>query len=354
MDAHPDQMIDHLRTGVMLLSGDLTVDFINPATEQILGRSLEQTIGLPVQQLLAGNGKMLATLSRAAHEAQGFTARQISVLRADMSEELVDCSATPLAQGLLLELQSLDTQMRMLRDDQSARQQETTRELTKGLAHEVKNPLGGIRGATQLLAMELDDPKLREYTDVILSEVDRLRDLVDRMLGPRVAPQFATTNVHEVLERALNLCAAEFGTDIEYVRDYDPSLPPLEADRDRLFQACFNVIRNAAQALEKTEQPKLSVCTRIARQLTISGNRFRSTLKIDIEDNGPGIDDALKDRLFYPMISGRADGTGLGLAMAQTIIGEHHGALEFVSRPGRTVFTLFLPLTQPQHSPETA
>jgi two-component system nitrogen regulation sensor histidine kinase GlnL len=344
------QIVDAQRTGLILLDRSLAVVFANPAAQQILGRSAEQIMALPTADLFATNGAMLATLARALEENQGFTARQINVNRADLSQQMVDCSAIPTSDGLLLELHAIDAQLWLHREDQAARQQQATRELTKGLAHEVKNPLGGIRGATQLLARELDRPELREYTDVILSEVDRLRDLVDRMLGPRAAPEFASTNVHEVLERVISLCSAEFGEPLRFERDYDPSLPALEADRDRLFQACFNIARNAAEALRGAPQPQIWIRTRIARQLTVGRQRHKSVLKIDIEDNGPGIAEELKDRVFFPMISGRAEGTGLGLAMVQTIIGEHHGAIEFDSSPGRTVFTMYLPLTQPATS----
>ena len=340
-------IIDQQRTGLLLLDANLSASFLNPAAEHLLGRSAEQAATLPITELFTGNGTMLATLRRALEEGQGFTARQVSVLRPDQTEQLVDCSATPIKNGLLLELQAVDTQLRMHRENELSRQHLTTRALTKGLAHEVKNPLGGIRGATQLLAKELGASELTEYTDVILSEVDRLRDLVDRMLGPRAAPQFAATNVHEVLERVVNLCAAEFGDSLELERDYDPSLPVLEADRDRLFQACFNIARNAAEAMRQTEHPRITVRTRISRQVTLGQIRHRAVLRIDIEDNGPGVSEELKERVFFPMISGRADGTGLGLAMAQTIITEHHGTIEFESEPGCTIFSIYLPLAQP-------
>ena len=350
-------IVDQQRTGLLLLEANLSASFMNPAAEHVLGRSAEQAATLPITDLFTGNGTMLATLKRALDEGQGFTARQVTVIRPDQTEQLVDCSATPTQDGLLLELQAVDTQLRMHRENELSRQHLTTRALTKGLAHEVKNPLGGIRGATQLLAKELlaremGASELTEYTDVILGEVDRLRDLVDRMLGPRAAPRFAATNVHEVLERVVNLCAAEFGDGLVLERDYDPSLPVLEADRDRLFQACFNIARNAAEAMRETDKPHITVRTRIARQVTLGQTRHRAVLRIDIEDNGPGVSEELKERVFFPMISGRAEGTGLGLAMAQTIVTEHHGTIEFESEPGCTIFSVYLPLAQPAANPQ--
>lgn len=346
---HALQIIDHQRTGVVLLDGELRVRYLNPAAESLLGRSIDQVHGLPAGELLDVDATMHANLERTIRSGETMTVRKLELTGADRSRLVADVSLTPLIDdnGLLLELQPVDTQIRLSRDEGLASQQQASLQLIRGLAHEVKNPLGGIRGAAQLLERELPDASLREYTGIILGEVDRLRDLVDRMMRLRSLPRFDTCNVHEVLERVLVLTGAEYGDVVELVRDYDPSLPDLIADRDQLMQACLNVVRNACQALSDSTNGKILVRTRIARQITIGRHRHRSAIRIDIEDNGPGVDPALAERIFLPMISGRPEGSGLGLALTQTIITDHSGSIECTSQPGRTVFTLTLPLTQP-------
>ncbi len=344
-------IVDNQRTGIVVVDELLNVAYLNPAAENLLTRSREQTIGLPVGELLQADDNIVQTLNRALIDFQSVTVRKLQITLADRSRLVMDVSATPLPErsALLLELQPLDAQLRFSRDDQLASQQETSLQLIRGLAHEVKNPLGGIRGAAQLLERELPSEQLREYTAIILGEVDRLRSLVDRMMRLRSTPRFQECNVHEVLERVLALAGAEF-TRITMVRDYDPSLPLLIADRDQLLQAFLNVVRNACQALPGTVHPTVSIRTRIARQVTVGRYRHRSAIRIDIEDNGPGVNPELADRIFFPMISGRPEGTGLGLALTQTIITDHSGIIECTSRPGQTLFTIQLPTSQPQAS----
>ena len=344
-------IVDNQRTGIMIVDGQLLVSYLNPAAENLLTRSREQTIGMPIGDVLQADDNIIHTLARALIDTQSVTVRKLHITLADRSRLVMDVSATPLPEkhALLLELQPLDIQLRFSRDDQLANQQETSLQLIRGLAHEVKNPLGGIRGAAQLLERELPAAHLREYTAIILGEVDRLRDLVDRMMRLRSTPRFSECNVHEVLERVIALTSAEF-KGIELIRDYDPSLPSLVADRDQLLQACLNVVRNACQALHATSQPTITVRTRIARQVTAGRHRHRSAIRIDIQDNGPGVDPELAERIFFPMISGRPDGTGLGLALTQTIVTEHSGIIECTSMPGLTLFTMLLPITQPKGS----
>ncbi len=333
----------------------MRVRYLNPAAESLLGRSVEQTIGEHALEILGIDDASMATLARALQSTEGLTIRKLEMSGPDRIPFLADVSVLPFSDqtGILLELHPIDTQMRFSRDDQLATQQQASIQLVRGLAHEVKNPLGGIRGAAQLLERELLERELhnrglREYTDIILAEVDRLRDLVDRMMRLRSTPRFAGCNIHEALEHVLTLTGAEYGGEVKLVRDYDPSLPDLMADRDQLIQACLNVVRNAYQALQATELATITVRTRIARQATIGRHRHRSALRIDIEDNGPGIDPALAERIFFPMISGRPEGSGLGLALTQTILTDHHGMIECTSRPGHTTFTMTLPVAQPQ------
>eukprot|EP01132_Coremiostelium_polycephalum_P023306 gene23306-27725_t len=221
--------------------------------------------------------------------------------------------------------------------------------LVRGLAHEIKNPLGGIRGAAQLLARELPDENLKDYTNVIIEEADRLRNLVDRMLGSNKLPSLAMTNVHEVLERVCQLVEAESQGCITLVRDYDPSIPDVLIDREQMIQAVLNIVRNAMQAISSQNELRLgriSLRTRALRQFTIGHVRHRLVTKVEIIDNGPGIPAELQETIFFPMVSGRPDGTGLGLAITQNIISQHQGLIECESHPGHTTFSIFLPLEQ--------
>jgi two-component system nitrogen regulation sensor histidine kinase GlnL len=247
---------------------------------------------------------------------------------------------------LLLEFRHIDQELRIAREERLLEQQQANRELIRSLAHEIKNPLGGIRGAAQLLERELERPALAEYTQVIITEADRLRSLVNRLLGPHRAPAFRRLNVHEVLVRTKGVVQAEFPS-IPIVCDFDSSLPELDADYEQLMQAVLNVVRNAAQALagSTTGAPAIRVVTRVARGVTLARRRHRLAVAIAVEDNGPGVPDAIRDRIFFPLVSGREGGSGLGLTIAQTLIAQHGGTIECASVPGRTAFTILLPLS---------
>jgi two-component system nitrogen regulation sensor histidine kinase GlnL len=241
--------------------------------------------------------------------------------------------------ALLAELRPIEQQLRIEREARIESEQQSNRELVRNLAHEIKNPLGGLRGSAQLLERELERPELREYTQVIIKEADRLQALMDRMLTPHRAPQLEPLGVHEVLERVRSLVRAEFG--VEIVRDYDPSLPEIAGDREQLIQAVLNIARNAAQAGAK----KVTFRTRALRNITILKQRHRLALELQVIDDGPGVPEEIQDRIFNPLVSGREGGTGLGLSLAQTFVQYHQGVIEFESRPGRTIFRILLPLT---------
>jgi two-component system nitrogen regulation sensor histidine kinase GlnL len=255
----------------------------------------------------------------------------------------IDAPGTP----LLAELRPIEQQLRQAREERLIGEQQASRELIRNLAHEIKNPLGGLRGSAQLLERELDlsalgrarVEELCEYTQVIIKEADRLQALMDRMLTPHRAPRIEPVSVHEVLEHVRSLMKAEFGTEIE--RDYDPSLPELLGDREQLIQAVLNIARNAAQASSKN----VLFRTRAVRQVTILRQRHKLALDLQVVDDGPGVPDELRERIFSPLVSGREGGTGLGLSLAQTFVQYHHGVIEFESRPGRTTFRILLPLT---------
>jgi two-component system nitrogen regulation sensor histidine kinase GlnL len=222
-------------------------------------------------------------------------------------------------------------------------QTQANRLLLRNLAHEIKNPLGGIRGAAQLLEQELEKPGLREYTQVIIQEADRLRGLMEKLLTPQTATNHNSLNIHEVLERVRSLVLAEIPAGLTIQRDYDISLPALLGDKEQLIQVMLNIVRNASQAMQG--KGRIILRTRIARQITITRRLHRLAINVQIVDDGPGIPKELRDKIFYPLVSGSADGHGLGLTLAQDFVSQHKGSIEFESEPGRTCFSVMLPLT---------
>ncbi|NJN51331.1 MAG: nitrogen regulation protein NR(II) [Gammaproteobacteria bacterium] len=344
-------LLDQLATAIVVLDAGLDILLLNQSAEALFEVSRSRLVGEPYTRLFCDPAALPSELADALADGQAFTKRAATLRSASGIELSVDYAVSIVLDRaepeLLIEITPLDRLMRINREDHQASVQETTRKLVRGLAHEIKNPLGGIRGAAQLLDRELSTERQRDYTRVIIEEADRLRNLVDRMLGPSHRPHLAPINLHQVLERVIALIEAEEPGRINIVRDYDPSLPEVEADLEQLIQAVLNIARNAQQALAKTEHPRIDLRTRIIRQFTMGNVRHRLVARIDIVDNGPGIPAELFDRIYYPMISGRAEGSGLGLSIAQSIVNQHHGLIECASRPGQTTFTLYLPLEQP-------
>lgn len=353
-------LIDHMVTAVMQVSPSLKVEYLNSACEALLDISRTRAIGMPLLSILIEQDQNFDTegaLLRTLQSGQPYTRRE-AVLNIDLKDKVVDYTVSLLiddptgragSQHLLIEIQPIDRFLRINRDDHLAQQHQIARQLVRGVAHEIKNPLGGIRGATQLLARSLPQDSVREYTDIIISEVDRLRNLADTMLGSRHLPSFQMVNIHEPLERVRSLILSQTANTVEVIRDYDLSLPDLEADRDQLIQVILNICVNAVQAMTENPQiftdrkPTLILRTRIQRMFTIHGTRHRSVIRLDLEDNGPGIPANIIESVFYPMVTGRASGTGLGLSIAQDIMHQHRGIIECQSQPGCTVFSLFLP-----------
>jgi two-component system nitrogen regulation sensor histidine kinase GlnL len=245
--------------------------------------------------------------------------------------------------SLLLEFHTIERPLKLAREEQMLDQTQANRLLLRNLAHEIKNPLGGIRGAAQLLEQELEKPALREYTQVVIQEADRLRSLMEKLLVPQHAPHFSALNIHEVLERVRSVVLAELPEGLLIQRDYDLSLPDLLGDKEQLIQVVLNIVRNAAQAMQG--KGRIVLRTRITRQVTLMKKLHRLAVMLQITDNGPGIPGHLHDKIFYPLVSGRADGHGLGLTLAQDFISQHQGSIEFESEPGRTCFTVMLPLS---------
>lgn len=346
------QGLDLLATAVLVLNWRGIVVFANQAAEQLFEISRAKLIGQQAQRLFAGDQPVDQLLEEAEANALGQR-RQILELRRAMREPLlVQATASALYSRetpLVIELSEIEQQLKVSREERQLDLTEANRQLLRNLAHEIKNPLGGIRGAAQLLEDELRSPEQREYTRVIIDEADRLQSLVDRLLAPHRTPRVVTRfNVHEVCERVRTVISAEFPRGLQIVRDYDASVPDIVADREQLIQAVLNVVRNAAEALEAriaAGDAQIMLRTRVARHVTIARRHVRLALDLHVIDNGPGIPEELRDRIFYPLVSGREGGSGLGLTLAQTLVQQNDGVIEFESRPGRTDFRILLPLS---------
>lgn len=342
-------ILENISTGVIALDGDLRVTAINSAAQALLEISLARTIGMHAGQLVQRPDDWLQNLNQARNNNSTLTRRGIPLTLISGHEIHVDLTVNPVIdkQGktsLLVELQAIDRLLKISREEGLLHAQETTKTVIRSLAHEIKNPLAGVRGAAQLLARELTGDHLTEYTQVIIREADRLRDLVDRLLGSRQQLTMQELNIHEILEHLRKLLLAETDNKLTINRDYDPSIPVFPGDRGQLIQAMLNIMRNALQAADRHEDCTLTLRTRSQRQFTIGTTRHRLVCRVDISDNGPGIPEDLMHAIFVPMVSGRAEGTGLGLAISQTIVNRHGGLLECESKPGKTTFTIYLPM----------
>ena len=347
--------LDLLSTAVIIINRSFVLMYANPAAEDLFAFSLKNALGQPFARLFsaghAGNHALFSMLEQVVKNDAGFNENELTLESVTSHTLHSSCVAAPIdGERVVVEFHALDQQIKIAREAKILERQELNRELIRNLAHEIKNPLGGIRGAAQLLERELqglsNEDELKEYTQVIVNEADRLQTLMDRLLTPHRLPQMARLNIHEVLERVRLLILAEFPVGIAVIRDYDTSLPEFIADKEPLIQALLNITRNAAQALHGRGQIRL--VTRIARQVTLARQRYRHAIQVQIVDDGPGVPEALRDKIFFPLVSGRDGGTGLGLSLAQHFVSQHHGIIEFESVAGKTCFSVLLPVRESQ------
>jgi two-component system nitrogen regulation sensor histidine kinase GlnL len=345
--------LDLLSSSVILLDELLAIVYMNPAAENLLATSVKLLAGRLLPSVIGYSPTLDAALDNALRHGWSYTGQNIELRSGDGELLHVNCTVDPTeAPGarLLVELWPIDQQLRATREERLIEQQQANRELIRNLAHEIKNPLGGIRGAAQLLERELNNPDLHEYTQVIVKEADRLQDLMQRLLSPHRPMQPGPVSIHEILERVRSLLTAEFPQTLSVRRDYDTSLPDLVGDREQLIQAILNIARNAAQAImgqsdsTAVRQGEIILRTRAARQVTLVKRRYPLALDLKVIDNGPGIPESIRERMFYPLVSGRERGNGLGLTLAQGFIQQHQGTIECESRPGYTCFTIRMPL----------
>ncbi len=343
--------LDLLATPVAVLDGQGMVRFVNAALEDAMGLSRRSLFGVFLPDYFADPQPMITALVGAQSNefaALRYEAQLRRILHNDTLPVHVILALSDQADEVIVELLPVEQQTRQDREERLLEQAQANKELIRNLAHEIKNPLGGIRGSAQLLEMELDSKELSEYTQVIIREADRLQTLVDRLLAPHRRPHVVSdVNIHEVCERVRTLILAEFPKGLKVLRDYDISIPEFRGDREQLIQAVLNISHNAAQALQERileGNAQITLKSRILRQVTFGKQRYRLALELHVIDNGPGVPDSIKDRIFFPLISGREGGSGLGLTLAQTFVQQHHGMIECDSVPGRTDFKILIPL----------
>ena len=346
------RILDSLSTSVLIVDHSQAVLYLNVAAETLFGVSRNQMRGRPLTELLIDATALKSVIERAIETWRPFSRREMAIRPVTGEGELVvDCTVAPfddpsVPAAVLIEMSDATQHQRITRETALLTQIGGSRAMIRQLAHEIKNPLGGLRGAAQLLARQLADASMREYTSVIISEADRLVALVDTLLGPVHSPRKEPVNIHELLQHVGHLLAADSQSGVTIERDYDPSLPPLRLDRNQIIQAMLNLGRNALQALSQlpnTQRGKIILRTRALTNVNIGAQRHRLVASVQFEDNGPGVPEQLRDTLFYPLVTGRADGTGLGLAVAQDLVARHDGLIEFESRRGQTIFTILLP-----------
>src|SRR4051812_27139044 len=353
--ADPAHILDGLSTSVLIVDGERLLTYLNVAAETLFGVSRNQVRGRPLTDLLTDATALHAVIDRATETWRPFSRRELALKTVYGEGELiVDCTVAPYDDAsapstVIIEISDATQHQRITRETALLTQVGGSRAMIRQLAHEIKNPLGGLRGAAQLLERQLADASMREYTSVIISEADRLATLVDTLLGPGHHPRKESVNIHELLQHVGHLLAADAPPNVTIERDYDPSLPPLLLDRHQIIQAMLNLGRNAAQALASKggASGRITLRTRALTNENIGNRRHRLVACVQFEDNGPGVPEHLRDTLFYPLVTGRVDGTGLGLAVAQDLVSRHDGLIEFESRPGLTTFTILLPFHAP-------
>jgi two-component system nitrogen regulation sensor histidine kinase GlnL len=342
-NTNPKLILEHLDTAVLEFNYQLELIYMNPSAETLMARSFRQVQGQSIDKLCQPESKLTPLLKNVLKTDQPITRRELELQLSPGNSTTINVTISPIpGEGLLVEIQSVGRLYAISQESRRQKEYNTTLHLLRGLAHEIKNPLGGIRGAAQLLDAELGNPENKEYTHVIIKETDRQQKLIDQMGGPKRPPQKQSLNIHEVTEHVFKLISAESTDDILLERDYDPSLPTIKADKDQLIQAVLNVARNALESLQGSNGT-ISFKTRSLRKYTIAGTRHPLVMQLSILDDGPGIQEDLQAQIFFPMVSSKPTGTGLGLPIAQSLINANGGLINFQSSLGHTCFDFLLP-----------
>ncbi len=340
-------IVDYQTTAILLLNKQCELEYMNPAAEAVFSMSSKRAEGIAFSSMFVNeNDGFYSRLIDSINKSQSWTEHECVLRVADDKEVTANCTINPVLfesdEKVLVEIVTLDRQLKILKENHLLKEHQATRSMLRGMAHEIKNPLGGLRGAAQLLESELENDELTEYTGIIIKEADRLHKLVDRMLGPNMVPNKMPHNIHEVLHHVYSLVSADKHKDISFRIDYDPSIPMINFDRDLLVQAILNITRNAIRAVD--DGGEIVFKTRVLRRYTINGTAHKLVACVSVIDNGPGIPDDIATKIFFPMVSGQTDGSGLGLAISQMLINQHNGLIEFDSIKGKTEFKVMLPI----------
>lgn len=343
-------VMESLVTAIIVCDKNLTINYINPSTELLFEVSAKQALNNNISIFFEDNNNFFNKILKKVNEQNNSYKEHEYFIQTHQKKTIcVSLTVSALINSkdeFVIEFIQMDQQLKVAREERMFIQQQANTELLRNLAHEVRNPLGGLRGAAQLLEEELSDDSLKEYTQIIINEADRLQNLMNRMLSPHQMPVYKKTNIHEILERVRSLILSEFSNDISFVRDYDVSLPEFVVDREKLIQAILNIARNGAQAMKQNKQDdmQLTFITRAERQIVFRKKKHATAIRIDIIDNGPGIKNELIDKIFFPLVTGNEKGSGLGLSLAQNLISSHQGMIDCHSVPGNTVFSIILPI----------
>ena len=341
------QTIDHLATSVLLFDENLHLVSINSAGESLLSMSSKRILGLPPEKIWPNTMFFSDMIRKSFQFVRTRIERGIEMALINRDSVKVDSILTPIVindetKEIIVELVGVDAFVREMQEFNHQTVQKVANESVQGMAHEIKNPLGGIRGAAQLMEKELDDESLLEYTKIIINESDRLRNFLDRMMAANTHPVRSDTNIHEIIEYVISIIRVESSRNINIEKDYDPSIPTINADREQLIQAVLNLLRNAVQAT--TDDERILLKTRIQRQITIQNKLNKLAIQLDVIDNGPGIPAEIESGAFYPMVTGHAEGTGLGLSIAQQLIQSHGGAINYERKENNTYFSILFPI----------
>jgi len=345
------QMLEGLTTSVLLLNSELQIEYGNPSSEILFESSVQRLKGMNIHDLIQEAQQLKEGMRQAQLSGQPFAQRGLELTLFNRRIITTDFVVTPLIDTkdknaskrlMLIEMYTSNRGDQISRDEHQSVQSNAIRAMIRGLAHEIKNPLGGLRGAAQLLERELKDQELKEFTNVIIGEADRLRNLVNRLLGPNKPPVRSSVNIHEITERVSQLINVDKPPMVELIHDYDPSIPEIKADRDQLIQALLNIAVNAVFAVG--ERGTITIRTRTKRQITFGHTRHKLVCQIDIIDDGPGVPEDMIETIFFPMVTSRADGSGLGLSISQSLVQQHDGIITCKSEPGQTVFSVLLPV----------
>ena len=343
------QGLEQLATAAIIIDQHFKIIYLNPSAEVLLELSHAQACHHSIDLFFEDQDFFKGVLASAEKQQSSYRENEYFI-KSKQNKTL--CVTLTISQThnhsghFIIELIQMDQHLRIAKEERMFIQQQANTELLRNLAHEIRNPLGGLRGAAQLLEKELGDKALEEYTQIIIKEADRLQNLMNKLLTPHQLPSYEKTNIHEVIERVRSLILSEFGKDVSFIRDYDVSLPEIIADREKLIQATLNIVRNSVQAMrgDHTQNMQLKITTRSERQIVFHRKKHATAIRIDIEDNGPGIPLYLQDKIFYPLVSGNQEGSGLGLPLAQNIVTQHKGMITFASQTGHTKFSILLPI----------